>query len=84
MADLFQDILIKLQKDFRRVPRMRGALPDESSVLVLMGRTAMDKESYHRVIPRIREDKTLFPYEEPTKGEQTSRNGVALLAELIK
>ena len=72
----------RLQKDFRRVTRMRGALPDESSVLVLMGRTAMDKESYHRVIPRIREDKTLFPDEEPTKGEQASRNGAALLAEL--
>ena len=51
----------RLQKDFRRVTRMRGALPDETSVLVLMGKTAMDKESYARVIPRIREDKTLFP-----------------------
>ena len=72
----------RLQKDFRRVTRMRGALPDENSVLVLMGRTAMDKESYHRVIPRIREDKTLFSDEEPTKGEQASRNGAALLTEL--
>lgn len=43
-----------------------------------------DKESYHRVIPRIREDKTLFPDEEPMKGEQASRNGAALLAELKK
>ncbi len=58
----------RLQKDFRRVTRMRGALPDENSVIVLMGRTAMDKESYHRVIPRIREDKVLFPFEEPSKG----------------
>ena len=56
----------RLQKDFRRVTRMRGAMPDEGSVIVLMGRTAMDKESYHRVIPRIREDKTLFPFEEPS------------------
>ena len=43
----------RLQKDFRRVTRMRGALPDESLGLVLMGRTEMDKESYHRVISRI-------------------------------
>ena len=56
----------RLQKDFRRVTRMRGALPDESSVIVLMGRTAMDKESYHKVVPRIREDKSLFPDEEPS------------------
>ena len=40
-----------------------GAMPDEDSVIVLMGKTAMDKESYNRVIPRIREDKTLFPDE---------------------
>ena len=59
----------RLQKDFRRATRMRGALPDESSVIVLMGRTAMDKESYHKVVPRIREDKTLFPLEEPSIGD---------------
>jgi putative transposase len=53
----------RLQKDFRRVTRMRGAMPDEDSVIVLMGKTAMDKESYGRVIPRIREDRTLFPSE---------------------
>ncbi len=59
----------RLQKDFRRVTRMRGAMPDEGSVIVLMGRTAMDKESYQRVIPRIREDKTFFPFEEPSIGD---------------
>ena len=57
---------------------------ERHETLDFMTRTAMDKESYHRVIPRIREDKTLFPDEEPTKGEQVSRNGAALLAELKK
>ena len=28
------------QKDFRRVTRMRGAMPDENSVIVRMGKTA--------------------------------------------
>ena len=28
----------RLQKDFRRVTRMRGAMPDEESVLLLMAR----------------------------------------------
>ena len=51
----------RLQKDFRRVTRMRGAMPDELSVIVLMGKTAMDKESYRRVIPRMREERVLFP-----------------------
>ena len=59
----------RLQKDFRQVTRMRGTMPDENSVIVLMGKTAMDKESYQRVIPRIREDATLFPVGSASKGD---------------
>ena len=33
----------RLQRDFRRVLRMRGAMPNEESVIVLMAKTAMDK-----------------------------------------
>ena len=51
----------RLQKDFRRVTRMRCAMPTDESVIVLMGRTAMDKKSYSRVLPGILTDKTLFP-----------------------
>lgn len=51
----------RLQKDFRRVTRMRGAMPNEESVLVLMGKTAMDKTSYNRILPGILMDKGLFP-----------------------
>lgn len=51
----------RLQKDFRRVTRMRGTMPSEEAVLVLMGKTAMDKDSYRRQLPRIDCDKTLFP-----------------------
>ena len=51
----------RFQKDFRRVTRMRGAMPNEESVLLLMGKTAMDKKSYLRQVPRIDLDKTLFP-----------------------
>ncbi len=45
---------------FRRVTRMRGAIPNEESVLVLMGKTAMDT-SYNRILPGITTDRTLFP-----------------------
>lgn len=38
-----------------------GAMPNEESVLVLMGKTAMDKTSYNRILPGITTDKTLFP-----------------------
>ena len=53
------------QKDFRRVTRMRGAMPNEESVLLLMGKTAMDKKSYRRQVPRTDADGTLFPAEKP-------------------
>ena len=53
----------RLQKDFRRVTRMRGAMPNEESVILLMGKTAMDKKSYLRQVPRIDLDRTLFPDE---------------------
>ena len=52
-----------LQRDFRRVTRMRGAMPNEESVILLMGKTAMDKKSYLRQVPRIDLDKDLFPDE---------------------
>ena len=50
----------RLQKDFRQVTKMRGAMPNDESVLTLMGKTAMDKNSYGRQLPRIDYDKTLF------------------------
>ena len=40
---------------------MRGAMPNEESVILLMGKTAMDKKSYLRQAPRIDLDKNLFP-----------------------
>lgn len=50
----------RLQKDFRWVTRMRGAMPNEESVILLMGKTVMDKKSYLRHVPRINLDKNLF------------------------
>ena len=47
----------RLQKDFRRVTRMRGAMPNEESVLLLMGKTAMDKKSYLRPLPKMTNQK---------------------------
>ena len=51
----------RLQKDFRRVTRMRGAMPNEESVILLMGKTAMDKQAYFKPVPAIGSDKKLFP-----------------------
>jgi transposase-like protein len=50
----------RLQRDFRRVLRMRGAMPNEESVMVLMAKTAMDKTSYCRALPKLDREKALF------------------------
>lgn len=50
----------RLQRDFRRVLRMRGAMPNEESVMVLMAKTAMEKTSYYRALPKLDREKTLF------------------------
>jgi len=54
-------------------------MPDEGSIIVLMGKTAMDKESYNRVIPRIKEDKTLFPSNQRDKETKRPIEGLVSL-----
>ncbi|MCM1138571.1 MAG: IS256 family transposase [Muribaculum sp.] len=51
----------RLNRDFRRVTRMRTAMPNEESVLTLMGSVAMDHKPFDRALPNITCDKTLFP-----------------------
>lgn len=51
----------RLNRDFRRVTRMRTAMPNEESVLTLMGSVAMDHKAFDRLLPNITCDKILFP-----------------------
>ena len=51
----------RLNRDFRRVTRMRTAMPNEESVLTLMGSVAMDHKVFDRALPNITVDKKLFP-----------------------
>ena len=37
-----------------------AAMPNEESVILLMGKTVMDKKSYLRQVPRIDIDKAFF------------------------
>jgi len=50
----------RLNRDFRRVTKMRTAMPNEESVITLMGSVAMDHKAFDRVLPRITGDKSLF------------------------
>ena len=42
---------------------MREAMPNNESVILLMGKIATDKKSYLRHVPRIDLDRTLFSNE---------------------
>ena len=48
-------------RDFCRVTRMRTAIPNEESVLILMGSVAMENKAFDRALPNITGDKSLFP-----------------------
>jgi len=52
-----------LDRDYRCVARMRGALPNIEAALVLLGNVAMEKTAYLRKIPRLNYEKS-FPGEE--------------------
>lgn len=51
----------RLNRDFRRVTRMRAPLPNPAAALTLMGGVAMDREAFDKVLPDLLMYKTLFP-----------------------
>jgi transposase-like protein len=53
----------RLNRDYRRVTRMRGALPNVSSALLLLGYVAMYKKAYLRKIPKLNYEKS-FKWED--------------------
>ena len=56
----------RLQRDFRRVLRMRAVMPNAEAVLLLMGKTAMSKSAYTRAVPKLGYDQVLFPNQDET------------------
>jgi transposase-like protein len=48
----------RLNRDYRRVTRMRGALPNVDAVLLLLGHVAMYKKAYLRKIPKLNYEKS--------------------------
>lgn len=51
----------RLNRDFRRVLRMRTSMPGEESVLVLLGNVAMNQRAYTRKLPKMNYEQRLFP-----------------------
>lgn len=63
----------RLNRDYKRVTRMRGALPDIASVILLLGNVAMTRKAYQRKIPKLDYDGSLFGENTPS-----SERGVPL------
>jgi transposase-like protein len=50
----------RLNKDFRSVLRNRNSMPDEESVITLMGHVSMNKSAYTRKVPKLDAEERLF------------------------
>jgi len=53
----------RLNRDYKRTTRMRGALPNTDATLLLLGYVAMNKKAYQRKIPKLNYEKS-FQWEE--------------------
>lgn len=48
----------RLNRDYKRTTRMRGALPNSEATILLMGYVAMTRKAYNRKIPKINYEKS--------------------------
>lgn len=53
----------RLNRDYKRTTRMRGALPNPAATTLLLGYVAMNKKAYKRKVPKLNYDKS-FQWEE--------------------
>ncbi len=54
----------RLNRDYKRVTKMRGALPNPEATLLLLGRVAMTRKAYLRKIPKLNYETEKFNWEE--------------------
>jgi len=52
----------RLNRDYKRTIRMRGALPNIEATLLLLGYVAMNKKAYQRKIPMLNYEKFQWEY----------------------
>ena len=53
----------RLNRDYRRVLSMRGALPNESSLLVLLARVGMSRKSYDYKVTGLGQEEKHFKWQ---------------------
>lgn len=54
----------RLNRDFKRTTRMRGALPNPQATILLLAGVAMTKRAYERKVPKLDYEKVEFEWEE--------------------
>lgn len=54
----------RLNRDFKRTTRMRGALPNPEATLLLLGAVARNKKAYLRKVPKLDYEQDKFNWEE--------------------
>jgi len=54
----------RLNRDYKRVTRMRGALPNPDAVLLLLGRVALSRKAYWRKIPKLNYENKMFKWDD--------------------
>ncbi len=54
----------RLNRDFKRTTRMRGALPNPEATLLLLGSVAMSRKAYLRKVPKMKNEKEKFEWNE--------------------
>lgn len=54
----------RLNRDYKRTTRMRGALPNPEATILLLGYVAMTRSAYQRKIPKLNYENKKFKWEE--------------------
>lgn len=50
----------RLNRDYKRVTKMRGSLPDPKAAVLLLGNVAMTRSAYDRKVPKLNYEQRLF------------------------
>jgi transposase-like protein len=54
----------RLNRDYKRVTKMRGSLPNPEAALLLLGRVAMTRKAYDRKVPKLNYETIKFNWED--------------------
>ena len=54
----------RLNRDYKRVTKMRGALPNPEATILLLARVAMTRKAYWRKVPKLNYETDKFRWEE--------------------